>query len=867
MTSMNSSMSESEMKKKGYTLQMDTNDNVTVCYFKNRIDTDGLWKAENPLLDSLHVLVIHLFLILFINHVLVFFLRPLRQPRIVADILAGVLLGPTAIGGHPIISKFALSFNNLLTLETVANLGLVYYMFLLGIELDFRPVIRTGKKALSIAVAGIVVSVPVGWSLHYYVLRNQKSKVLKEDEQERLWIQGPLFWGITLATTNFADLARILANLKLLHSDIGRLALSAAVISDLFSGFLFMLAMAFVSINWWSVGLTSAFIAIFVFLVRPALSWIFQCTTKKDSYNELHVCFILTWIVICGFITDACGAHSIVGAFVLGAIMPRELEIKSFLVERIGNFVSSIMMPLFYLVVGLRFNVDRILYAEKGKPNGTTEFDVMVAVALAFTAKIVGTSIAALINKITLRDSMVLGVLMNTKGLLALIILSSARDLKVLDQQMFAIMLVVVWGITVPVGPFLAFSYKSSKRSRLYKLKNIQSVGTDKDFRILACTHTLNNTSGMIELIEASNPLEQSPIHVFAVQLVELTGHASAMLIVHDACKSSKHRHEEEQSNSASNPFETYALQRENVSVQTLTVVSAYNTMHEDICTLAEDKNVNLVIIPFHKKSNIDDGTLEDSNPSFLGINKNVIENSPCSVCVFVDRGLAACRIFSNYNNDFDGSASAVRRHKIVMLFLGGTDDREALTYAWRMAGHSGIHLTVIRLTLPKTSTVDPTRLDDKDNFLEEMASTQRQNQFDDLCIDEFRLKTMNNSAIRLFEEQVSSWEEIHNILRSMEGAYALCIVGKGHGMTLSFKETSMDYDDDDYDELGALGEALVSSRFMTNTSILIIKQGAPLDERKVENKMGHVEEQFGHSIWQPAPKKTTDSVIQTDNL
>ncbi|KAM5546594.1 hypothetical protein ABKV19_002399 [Rosa sericea] len=865
MTSMNSSISE--LKNKGYTLQMDTNDNVTVCYLKNISRIDGLWKAENPLLDSLHVLVIQLVLILFVNQVLVFLLRPLRQPRIVADILAGVLLGPTAIGGHPIIRKFALSFNSLLTLETVANLGLVYYMFLLGIELDFRPVIRTGKKALSIAVAGIVVSVPVGWSLHYYILRNQKSKVLTEDEQERLSIQGPLFWGITLATTNFADLARILANLKLLHSDIGILALSAAVISDLFSGFLFMLAMAFVSINWWSVGLTSAFIAIFVFLVRPALSWILQCTTKKDSYSELHVCFILTWIVICGFITDACGAHSIVGAFVLGAIMPRELEIKSFLVERIGNFVSSIMMPLFYLVVGLRFNVDRILYAEKGKPNGTTEFDVMVAVALAFTAKIVGTSIAALINKITLRDSMVLGVLMNTKGLLALIILSSARDLQVLDQQMFAIMLVVVWGITVPVGPFLAFAYKSSKRSPLYKLKNIQSVGTNTDFRILACTHTLNNTSGMIELIEASNPLEQSPIHVFAVQLVELTGHASAMLIVHDACKSSKHRHEEEQSNSASNPFETYALQRENVSVQALTVVSAYNTMHEDICNLAEDKNVNLVIIPFHKKSNIDDGTLEDSNPSFLGINKNVIENSPCSVCVFVDRGLAACRIFSNYNNDSAGSARGVRGHKFAMLFLGGTDDREALAYAWRMASHSGIHLTVIRLTLPKTSTVDPTRLDDKDNFLEEMANTQRQNQFDDLCIDEFRLKTMNNSAIRLFEEQVSSWEEIHNILRSMEGEYALCIVGKGHGMTLSFKETSMEYDDDDYDELGALGEALVSSRFMSNTSILIIKQGAPLDERKVENKMGHVEEQLGHTIWQPPPKKTTDSVIQTDNL
>ncbi|KAL6180413.1 hypothetical protein ACLB2K_047076 [Fragaria x ananassa] len=656
-----------ELNKKGYHLQVDTNDNVTVCYLKYYSRNDGLWRTENPLINSLHVLVIQLVLTLFLNHVLVFLLRPLRQPRIVADILAGVLFGPSAIGNIDVIRRTTLSFNSLLTLETIANLGLVYYMFLLGLELDFRPVIRAGKKALSIAVAGILVSVPVGWGLHYYVLRNQSHTDLKGDEQERLLKRGPLFWGISLATTNFADLARILADLKLLQSEIGRLALSAAVISDMFSGFFFMIAMAFVNFNWWLVGLTSVFIAVFIFVVRPALSWVLHITTKKDSHNELHVCFILSWIVICGFITDACGAHSIVGAFMLGAIMPKELELKSFLVERIGNFVSSMMMPLFYLVVGLRFNVDRILYVRKKEPNGTTKFDVMVVVALAFTAKLVATSIAALINKIKLRDSLILGVLMNTKGLLALIILSSARDLKVLDQQMFAIMLIIVWGITIPVGPILAFTYRSSKRSPRYKHRNIQSVGTktSTDFRILACTHTVTNTSGMVDLIEASNPLEHSPIHLFAVNLVELTGHALAMLIVHDACKSSKHRNNAEPSNSASNAFEAYASQRENVFVQALTIVSAYDTMHEDICTLAEDKNANLVIIPFHRKPNIDDGMLEDLNPSFLSINKNVIENSPCTVCVFVDRGLAACRIFSNYDS---GSISArgVRGHKNI---------------------------------------------------------------------------------------------------------------------------------------------------------------------------------------------------------
>lgn len=436
------------------------------------------------------------------------------------------------------------------------------------------------------------------------------------------------------------------------------------------------------------------------------------------------------------------------------------------------------------------------------------------------------------------------------------------KHIQALDQQTYAIMLVVIWVMTVPVGPFVALTYKSTRRSPQYKLRNIQSVGADTDLRILACTHTSSNTSGIIDLIEASNPSKQSPIYVFAVQLVRLTDHKSAMLIVHDACKTNIDRNNgESESNFTANLFENYALQRENVFVQALTVVSTYTTMHEDICTLAEDKRCNLIIIPFHKKSTMDDDILEDTDNSFMGINKNVIKNSPCSVGVFVDRGLSASKILGNYNSD----SSFMGCHKFALLFLGGTDDREALAYAWRMAAHSRVNLTVIRLILPKTA-VDQLTLDENNESVGEMANTVRQKQLDDLYMDEFRFKSMNKPTIKLLEEQVNSWEETHNLIKTMEGEYALCMVGRGQGNMLSFKETSMDCSDDS-DELGPLGEALVSSRFMTNTSILIIKQGTPLDDINIEDKMGHVEEQFGHTTWQPPAKNTTDTVIRTANF
>lgn len=337
------------------------------------------------------------------------------------------------IGYYPFIRRNILPFNSMLTLETVANLGLVYYMFLVGLELDFKPIIGAGKKAFSIAIAGIIVAVPVGFTLHFYVLRKDFTILRTEEDFHRFWFHGPMFWGVALATTNFAEVAQILANLKLLYSEIGRVALSAAAISDLCSGFLLILGMAVASDRKaYTIGTTMIFIVVFVFLVRPALSWVLvHCTTKEDSYNEVHICFILSGIVLCGFVTDVCGLHSIVGPFVLGAIMPKGLELKNILVERVGNFVSSIMMPFFYLVVGLKFNSERIFANHGPQQNGTSILEVVLVVSLAFITKIVTTSITALINKMTLRESLVLGFLMNTKGLMALIILVSGRDLKV----------------------------------------------------------------------------------------------------------------------------------------------------------------------------------------------------------------------------------------------------------------------------------------------------------------------------------------------------------------------------------------------------------------------------------------------------
>ncbi|KAL6288808.1 hypothetical protein ACE6H2_006318 [Prunus campanulata] len=411
-------------------------------------------------------------------------------------------------------------------------------------------------------------------------------------------------------------------------------------------------------------------------------------------------------------------------------------------------------------------------------------------------------------------------------------------DILILNKQSFTLMMVVIWIMTFFVGPFLALFYKSSARPVVqYKQRNVRSVGPNTELRILACTHTSRKMSGIIDLIDSSNPTEKSPIHVIVTHLVELTGHASAMLVVHNTCKPSSANTTTNDTHStdydSSNGFQLYAQQREGiVTVQTITAVSPYATMHEDICNLAEENRVSLIIIPFHKQSAISDGgaAVQESNYSHLKcLNNNLIANARCSVGIFVDHGLGT----SNSG------------HHFAILFIGGEDDREALAYAGRMVGHPKVMITVIRFNFNSNKEAPKVYSNDNDDgdsdsdgdsdgygddeILEAMASIGKQKKLDDLFIDEFRLRSMSDASLEFLEKSVTSWEQILTLISAMEGDYDMFIVGRSHGGNSNDTSTML-LECSDSNEMGVLGDALVSSTFSGSTSILVVKQGEDLD-------------------------------------
>ncbi|KAM0974111.1 hypothetical protein FF1_017360 [Malus domestica] len=843
---------------------------IRVCFNKTLTHTTGLWKAENALLSTLPLFFIQQAVIMSLCYLLKLLLTPFHIPRVISHIIGGVILGPSAFGGTAFARNYVFPFKSTLTMETMANLGLIYYMFVLGLQVDFKPIFHARKKVLSIAAAGILLPLPFGYALYRVLTRQEDGLTTVTKLKARTY--GPIFWGIILASTNFGELAGVLAHVKLLHSDVGRTALSVSVTSDLICWILLVGTVASTSDGYqvYTVLSTSALIIFLVFVVRPTLSWMFSNTNDASNDNgtsfydmDPQICFILAGVLFFGYLSDACGAHSILGAFTMGAIVPKG-ELKNAIIQKVDDFVSNVMMSLFFLVLGMRTHVQAVILDKKDI------LFVLPVIVLASLAKLVVTFVAAIINKMPMRDSFALGLVMNTKGVVSLIILNSGRDLKVLDHHTFSVMMAAVCVMTAAVGPILNLIYKRNGTSKHYKHRSIRSIQPNSEFRILTCIHSTSNVSGVINLLEASNPTKQSPISVFAVHLVELRSHASAMLIVHDTCNlnrttsassttknqnHAKHAHFSTSSNNIVAAFEKFESECEegSVSVEALTTVSSYTTIHEDICNLAEEKQADLIIVPFHKQSTIDGG-MDSGNASVRDVNRNLLENVPCSVAVFVDRGLGDLSETKNGNN-----GQGHRHHRCSMLFIGGPDDREALAYAWRLASNPipnpNIRLTIVRFIVGKDATVGSDLLlnNDKNNgdhheeennkILQDVKGNEKEKQLDDQCIEGFMLNAKNHPYIKLITEVVNNGEETLQLLSDMASDYDLYIVGRGQGVsspliTFGLSEWG------DCPELGPLGDTLVSSRFVANASIIIVHRGASLVDESTDQ---HLTQQSMH--------------------
>lgn len=315
----------------------------------------------------------------------------------------------------------------------------------------------------------------------------------------------------------------------------------------------------------------------------------------------------------------------------------------------------------------------------------------------------------------------------------------------------------------------------------------------NSELRILACVHRHDEALAAIKLLEVSNPTRESPISAYALNLVELLGRASPLLINHSLGQKGS------SSSSRSQPtIDSFTyLETQNrglVNVQVFTAFSLPKYMHQDICSLAFDKMASLIILPFHRKWNYQGQMILDSS-MFRSINRFVLEMAPCSVGILVDR--RKLRHTSPVDSEF---------YRIAVIFLGGDDDREALAYAKRMAHSPTVQLTVLQLVSE----------DDKksENKWEAMLDSE--------SLRDIKILISTRDNIVLQEETVNDGGDTASLIQEMQDSFDLIIVGRRHKDLRALQGLAQW---SELPELGIVGDLLSSPDICKPVSVLVVQQ------------------------------------------
>ncbi|KAM3253820.1 hypothetical protein ACQJBY_047738 [Aegilops geniculata] len=753
-----------------------------VCAAPMQATSHGAFQGDNPLDYALPLAILQICLVVVVTRGLAYLLRPLRQPRVIAEIIGGVLLGPSALGRSSKFLHAVFPDKSLPVLDTLANLGLLFFLFLVGLELDIAAIRRTGKKALAIALAGISLPFALGIGTSFAF----RATIVKGAPQ------GPflVFMGVALSITAFPVLARILAELKLLTTDIGRMAMSAAAVNDVAAWILLALAVALSGdgspiISLWVLLTATGFVIAVCVLLRPLLAWMAHRSPEGEPVKEVYICATLAIVLAAGFVTDVIGIHALFGAFMVGIVVPKDGPFAGVLIEKVEDLISGLFLPLYFVSSGLKTDVATI--------RGAKSWGLLVLVIInACLGKIGGTVIASLCVKIPVREAVTLGFLMNTKGLVELIVLNIGRDRKVLNDESFAIMVLMALFTTFITTPIVMAIYKPARPSAPYKRRTVEGgapADADSELRVLACFHSNRNIPTLLNLVESTRGTGRHRLAMYAMHLVELSERSSAISMVHRTRRNAmpffNSGDKTEQMVVAFEAFQQLSA----VRVKPMTAISDLETIHRDVIDSAAEKRAAIVIMPYHKLLQ-HDGSFHSLGSQYHAVNKRVLRGAPCSVAILVDRGLGGHSQVAAKNVEFS----------VAMLFFGGADDREALAYATRMSEHPGVAVTVTRFRPSRPSS-------------DEAA--------DQAAIEAFKgkVEAVKKDGSAMYEDvEASAKEEVLQAINSLSKSN-MFVVGR-----MPPTEPLVERPE----ELGPVGSYLASSEFKTSASVLVIKRYDP---------------------------------------
>jgi Kef-type K+ transport system membrane component KefB len=416
-------------------------------------------ELTNSMKYPLGILIIQIITIIAFSRVFGFLFNKINQPTVIGEIVAGIILGPSFLGMFfPGVFAFIFPPDSLITLQFLSQIGLILFMFLVGMELDLKVLKRSAGIAIIVSHASIIFPYLLGVILSYFLYTNYAPANIP-------FIAFALFMGIAMSITAFPVLARIIQEKGLTKTPLGSLALTCGAIGDITAWCILAAVIAIVKTgtmvnSLFTIGLAIIYLNLMVFVLQPFLRKIGTVYISKETLSKTVLAFIFFILFLSAYITELIGLHALFGAFLAGVIMPHATEFKKNMVEKIEDISLVLFLPLFFAFTGLRTQI--------GLLNESHLWVVCFSViAVAIIGKFGGTSFAARFGGMTWKDSFSLGVLMNTRGLMELIVLNIGYDLGILSPEIFAILVLMALTTTFMTGPALSGINKLFDRRKI----------------------------------------------------------------------------------------------------------------------------------------------------------------------------------------------------------------------------------------------------------------------------------------------------------------------------------------------------------------------------------------------------------------
>lgn len=582
----------------------------------------------------------------------------LSQPRVMGEVLAGILLGPTLLGAvWPEAKDYLFPADIVPLLSGAAQIGLAFYLFLVGMELDPRVLRERIGQAAFISNTSVAFPMALGFLVAIPIY-----KLLAPDVR---YLPFALFMGVAMSVTAFPVLARILIERRMLKRPVGALSMAGAAIDDVTAWGLLALATAVSGTGKPShvvqvIVLAAVFTAAMLLIGRRLLNRLSKAYDEVGEVSVLWLGLIFVCVLLSAFVTQQIGIAAIFGAFIMGLIMPRHAGLTGDVTRRFENFVVLVLLPLFFVVTGLKTQVTAL-----NRP--VLWLLTLLLIAVAIVGKFVGAMVAARFSGFKLRDSAAIGALMNTRGLTELIVLNIGLDLGMISTQLFTMLVVMALVTTFMAGPVLRLIDPRHELSDPVEDEVRSARRATSDDITVVPTHSImvapQDPANLDALLALAEPLAKAapPREIIIAQVVMpdrfVTG---ALRDVDDVTKVAGELEEKRN-----------ALLQRGIAAR----VAAFSTIlpGQDYVRLASEEEVDLIMLDGRRP------LLGEGVPR--GAVGQVLEQAPCDVAVLVEQK--------------DGPTIDAD-HPVMVPFGGGDHDWAALELAAWIASSTGAPLKLL---------------------------------------------------------------------------------------------------------------------------------------------------------------------------